>query len=306
MEKESKIFIAGINGMVGSAIKRTLLSQGYNNIIGWSSKEYDLRKTSDVEQIFLQNNIDYVFICAAKVGGILSNSLNKGEFIYDNLMIQTNIIECSRKYSIKKLLFLGSSCVYPKECLQPIKEEYLLSGILESTNDAYAIAKIAGIKMCESYNIQYGTDYVSVMPCNLYGLNDNYNLNNSHVLPALINKIHNALINDIKHVSLWGSGKPMREFLYVDDLAEACILIMNSNIKEKLINIGSSEEISIYNLAIKITDIIGYKGTFEFDSTKPDGTMRKVVDSTIINSLGWQSKTNLDKGIKEVYKNYIV
>jgi len=376
---KSKIYIAGHRGMVGSAIWRNLESKGYTNLIGKSSKELDLRNQQAVADFFEKEKPDYVFLAAAKVGGILANNTYRAEFIYDNLQIQNNVIHQSYVHGVKKLLFLGSSCIYPRDCPQPMKEEYLLTGELEPTNEPYAIAKIAGIKMCESYNRQYGTNFISVMPTNLYGPNDNYDLETSHVLPALLRKFHlgKALENDdwdtirsdlnknpIKGINgsnsqddilqilgnqgisfkkensvssvvdenkpiksnsvfsvvikLWGTGTPLREFLHVDDLADACIFIMekelspvfrfqspDSNLLHPFINIGSGKELSIGDLAIMIKSIVGFKGEIRLDNTKPDGTSRKLLDTTILNQLGWNSTIDIETGIKMAYKNWI-
>jgi len=372
MNKNSKIYIAGHNGLVGSAIHRNLVEKGYENFVFTSFPPYDLTDQKTVADFFSQEKPDYVILAAAKVGGILSNNKYRAQFIYENLMIQNNIIHNSYVNGVKKLLFLGSSCIYPGNCPQPIKEEYLLTGELEYTNEPYAIAKISGIKMCESYNIQYGTNFVSVMPTNLYGPNDNYNLETSHVLPALIRKMHlgkclenndwESIRKDIKKypiegrnenstekeileilrkygiqlatsnqqqvtISLWGTGSPYREFLYVDDLADACVFLMqnvdfkdltayaykpsaishqpSANIKNTHINIGTGRDLTIKELAELVKHTIGFKGQLEWDSTKPDGTFRKLLDVSKINRLGWKEKINLDEGIKLVYNKYL-
>lgn len=305
MDKSSKIFVAGHGGMVGSAICHQLENDGYYNIVVRSRRELDLTSQSKVSSFFNSEKPEYVFLAAAKVGGIKANSDMCGDFIYQNLMIQSNIIESSREYGVKKLLFLGSSCIYPKMCPQPIKEEYLLSGYLEPTNDAYSIAKIAGIKMCQSYNYQYGTNFISVMPTNLYGGGDNYDPNTSHVLPALINKIHTAKINNTKFVEVWGTGDPMREFLYVDDLADACIYLINNYDSSDIINVGSGIDISIRDLASLIQDVIGYKCEMKFDISMPNGTPRKLLDVSKINNMGWFYKTDLKTGIELTYKKYL-
>lgn len=356
MEANSKIYIAGHNGMVGSAITRNLASQGFNNFIFTPFPPYDLTDQKTVSEFFEKEKPEYVFLAAARVGGILSNNTYRAQFIYDNLMIENNIIHQSYLYGVKKLLFLGSSCIYPGNCPQPIKEEYLLTGELEYTNEPYAVAKIAGIKMCESYNIQYGTDFVSVMPTNLYGPNDNYNLETSHVLPALVRKMHlgrclesndwesirkdlnkypvegkngNSAESEILSVlskygiiasqgnvtlNLWGSGNPYREFLYVDDLADACVFIMNntgfkdlagsSPIKNTHINIGTGKDLTIKDLANLIKEIVGFNGNLSWDNTKPDGTYRKLLDVSKINKLGWKEKVSLEDGLKLIYDRY--
>ena len=305
MNKDSKIYIAGHNGMVGSAILRKLTELGYTNIITASKKELNLKNQEDVRNFFWHHTFDYVFLCAAKVGGIKANNEFKADFIYDNIMIQSNIIHSAKQFGVKKLLFLGSSCIYPKLCQQPIKEEYLLTGSLEPTNDAYAIAKIAGIKMCQSFNEQYDTNFISVMPTNLYGPNDNYDLNNSHVLPAMINKFHNAKINKLDKVEIWGDGTPMREFLFVDDLAEACLHLMNNYNDSEIVNIGTGEDISIRDLAYLVKEVIGFSGQVIYDSSKPDGTPRKLLDVSKIHDLGWSHKTQLKQGIELTYKHFL-
>ena len=303
MEKSSKIFIAGHNGMVGSAIYRRLFTEGYTNIIVKSSKEIDLTNQNDVDNFFKDNNIEYVFLAAAKVGGIHANNTYRADFIYRNLMIECNVIHASYKYKVKKLLFLGSSCIYPKECKLPIKEEYLLTGYLEQTNQPYAIAKIAGIELCDSYNKQYGCNFISLMPTNLYGPNDNYDLNNSHVLPGLLRKFIEATKNNKESVVIWGTGEPLREFLYVDDLAGACLYFMNTNNKESYINIGCGKDITIKDLAYLIRDVIGYKGELIFDTTKPNGTFRKLLDVGLAKSLGWEYQIELEDGIRRTYES---
>ena len=301
MNKNSKIFIAGHNGMVGSAIVRKLKQEAYTNLIYKSSKELDLTNQQMVANFFEKEKPEYVFLAAAKVGGIMANKTYPAEFIYNNLMIQNNVIHQSYIRGVSKLLFLGSSCIYPKFAENPIKEEALLSGYLEKTNESYALAKISGIKMCEAYNSQYGCNFISVMPTNLYGFNDNYNLENSHVLPALLRKFHQAKVSNAESVTIWGTGKPMREFLHVDDLAEACLFIMNNYNKNNFLNVGYGEEISIFNLAELIKKVIKFKGSIIFDTTKPDGTMHKLIDSSQINKLGWKPKVSLEIGIKDVY-----
>ena len=287
--------------MVGSAIVRKLNKDGYDNLILRTSSELDLRNQDAVNTFFHQEKPEFVFLAAAKVGGIHANNTFKADFIYDNLLIQSNIIHAAFKNQVEKLLFLGSSCIYPKMAPQPLKEEFLLSGLLEATNDAYAIAKIAGIKMCEAYRDQYGCNFIAAMPTNLYGPNDNYDLENSHVLPALLRKFHDAKINGNKSVSVWGSGNPKREFLHVDDLAEACMFLMRNYNERQFVNVGYGSDISIKELALTIKNIVGYNGELEFDSTKPDGTPRKLMDSSGINKLGWQAKISLEKGIEAVY-----
>lgn len=310
--KNEKIYVAGHNGMVGSAIVRELKAKGFNNLLLRSSGEIDLRRQKDVEEFLLSEKPDVVIVAAAKVGGILANNTYRAEFLYDNLMIQSNVIHSSYLAGVSKLIFLGSSCIYPKLAPQPLKEEYLLSDYLEYTNEPYAIAKIAGIKMCENYFKQYGTNFYSVMPTNLYGINDNFDLKTSHVLPALIRKFHEAKTEDKDKVILWGTGKPLREFLYVDDLAEAVVFLMekinagdiyNKNITH--LNIGTGKDISISDLALLISDIIGFKGKIEYDTTKPDGTPRKLMDVTRINELGWKYKTELRQGIEKTYEWYL-
>jgi GDP-L-fucose synthase len=302
MRKDSKIYIAGHNGMVGSAILRKLKSEGYNNIITRTRAEVDLRSTLSVHDFFSTEEPEYVFMAAAKVGGILANNNYKADFIHDNLMIQSNIIKSSQVFDVKKLLFLGSSCIYPRMATQPIKEEYLLSGKLEETNDSYAIAKIAGIKMCQSFNQQYGTNFISAMPTNLYGPGDNYDLNNSHVLPALIKKFLTAKHENKSEVICWGTGNVLREFLYVDDLAEACLFLMNNYNDNEVVNVGTGKDISIKDLALTISKIVGFKGEIKFDISKPDGTPRKLLDTTKINNLGWKYSTELEDGIKMTIK----
>ena len=303
MNKRSRIYIAGHRGMVGSAITRHLIKLGYKNLITKSSDELDLINQSKVNEFFIKYKPEYVFLAAAKVGGIVSNNTFGADFIYENIMIQSNVINASFKNKVKKLLFLGSSCIYPKNSINPINEDSLLTGELEKTNEAYSIAKISGLKMCEYYNKQYKTNYISVMPTNLYGPNDNYDLQNSHVLPALLKKFHDAKINNIQNVIVWGSGKPKREFLHVDDLAEACIFLICNYDENKIINVGSQKEISIIELAELIKRIVGYKGNIIFDSSKPDGVMQKLMNSNKINKLGWKPKIPLDKGIRITYHN---
>ena len=304
MNLESRIYVAGHNGMVGSAIVRRLKELGYTNIITASKKELNLLNQLSVQSFFSNEIPEYVFLCAAKVGGIKANNEMKGDFIYENLMIQSNIIKESHDFGVKKLLFLGSSCIYPKMSPQPIKEEYLLTGLLEPTNDAYAIAKIAGIKMCQSFNQQYGTNYISVMPTNLYGLNDNYDLNNSHVLPAMIRKFHEAKLDGKDKVEIWGTGTPKREFLYVDDLADACIHLMLNYNDSEIVNIGTGQDVTIAELAVGIKNIVGFEGDIYFNTEMPDGTPRKLLDVSKLKGLGWEYKTSLKDGIEKTYKDY--
>lgn len=304
MNKDSKIFVAGHKGMVGSAIVRHLQSQGYNNIITVDKRDIDLTSQSEVNIFFNSNEPEYVFLAAAKVGGIHANRTYKADFIYKNLMIQSNVISAAWSSGSKKLLFLGSSCIYPKMCPQPIKEEYLMTGALEPTNDAYAIAKIAGIKMCQSYNEQHGTDFISAMPTNLYGPNDNYDLENSHVLPAMIRKFHEAKLSGKESVEIWGTGTPKREFLYVDDLAEACVFLMNEYSGSEIVNVGTGEDVTIAELAYGVAKAVGYEGRIEFNPEMPDGTPRKLLDVSKMKSLGWTAKTGLREGIEKTYREY--
>lgn len=302
MEKEDKIYVAGHTGMVGSAILRKLQSEGYSNLVARTSSELNLVDQQSVINFFKEEKPDYVFLAAAKVGGIEANNTYRAEFLYENLMIQNNVIHQSYKYGVKKLIFLASSCIYPKISPQPIKEEYLLTGQLEPTNEPYAISKIAGIKMCENYNRQYGCDFISVMPTNLYGPNDNYDLKTSHVLPALLRKIHEAKINNRPFVEAWGTGLPRREFLHVDDLAEACYYLMQSYSGNISINIGTGEDISISELAQLIMVIVEYKGEINWVTDKPDGAPRKLLDVSRIHKLGWRHKISLERGIRSVYE----
>ena len=303
MEKDAKIYIAGHNGMVGSAIKRNLEANGFSNLIVKSSTQLDLTNQQLVNEFFESEKPTYVILAAAKVGGIHANNVFRAEFLYQNLMIEANVIHAAYINKVQKLLFLGSSCIYPKMAPQPLREEYLLTSTLEYTNEPYAIAKIAGIKLCESYRNQYGCNFISAMPTNLYGPNDNYDLNNSHVLPALIRKIHTAKKNNERTVSIWGTGNPLREFLHVDDLAEACFFLLEHYNEHTHINVGVGTDISIKDLAHLICKIIGYSGTLEFDSTKPDGTPRKLMDVSKINELGWKHSIDLEFGIANVYKS---
>lgn len=304
MNKHDRIYIAGHNGMVGSAIVRALEASGYRNLLVRSSAELDLRDQTATRIFFEQERPDYVFLAAAKVGGIHANNIYRAEFLFDNLMIEANVIDAAWKSGVKKLLFLGSSCIYPKNSPQPLKEEYLLSGYLEQTNEPYAIAKIAGIKLCESYRAQYGANFISAMPTNLYGPNDNYDLQQSHVLPALIRKFHEAKMNRAASVEIWGTGTPLREFLHVDDLASACLQLMDQYDEAGFVNVGSGEEVSIRALAELIREITGFSGELRFDPTRPDGTARKLMDSSRIRSLGWVPKIDLRNGISAVYKDY--
>ena len=304
MNKEAKIFIAGHRGMVGSAIHRKLTSLGYTNIVTRTSLELDLRIQERVNEFFEAERPEYVFLAAAKVGGILANNTYRADFIYENIMIQSNIIHSSYATGVKKLMFLGSSCIYPKLAPQPLKEEYLLTGLLEPTNEPYAIAKIAGIKMCDAYRSQYGCDFISVMPTNLYGPNDNYDLQNAHVLPSLVRKFHEAKLNNSPEVSIWGSGSPKREFLHADDLADACVFLMNTYSEEGLVNIGTGDDISISDLALMIKEVVGYEGAIVYDASKPDGTPRKLMDVSKLAELGWKYTISLKKGLEMVYQDY--
>lgn len=305
MNKDSKIYVAGHNGLVGSAIIRNLKGNGYKNIITRTHKELDLTNQFEVDLFFKIEQPEYVLLAAAKVGGIGANSNFPVEFIMENIQIETNVIKYSYENNVKKLLMLGSSCIFPRNCPQPIKEEYLLTGELELTNEPYAIAKIAGIKMCQSYNKQYGTNFISCMPTNLYGIGDNFDLQNSHVLPALIRKIHEAKYNNKEYVKIWGTGTPLREFLHVDDLADACVFLMNNYNGSEIVNIGTGKEISIKNLAELIKQIVGYQGEIHFDSTKPDGTPRKLLDVSRLTALGWKYKIELEDGIRSTYEWYV-
>lgn len=305
MEKHSKIYVAGHRGMVGSAIFRKLQKEGYTNIVTRTSKELDLRNQQAVEDFFQKEQPEYVFLAAAKVGGILANNTYRADFLYDNLMIQSNVIHAAYKYKVKKLLFLGSSCIYPKHAPQPMKEEYLLSGYLEPTNEPYAIAKITGIKMCEAYRDQYGCNFISAMPTNLYGPNDNYDLNNSHVLPALIRKFYEAKINKKPSVTIWGTGQPRREFMHADDLADACLFLMLNYNEKQFVNVGTGKDIAIAELAQLIKNIVGYEGEIVFDTSKPDGTPRKLLDLSYLHSLGWKHKIELEEGILLAYQDFL-
>lgn len=305
MKPTDKIYVAGHRGMVGSAIVRKLLQQVHNNLVLRNSKELDLRNQQSVNDFFAQERPDYVFLAAAKAGGILANDTYRAEFIYDNIMIQNNVIHAAYVNKVKRLMFLGSSCIYPKLAPQPLKEEYLLTGELEKTNEPYAIAKIAGIKMCDAYRSQYGCNFISVMPTNLYGPNDNYDLKNSHVLPALVRKFHTAKINGDKSVSIWGTGTPRREFLHADDLADACYFLMQKYDEAGFVNIGTGEDMPIGELAMLIKDIVGYNGSLEYDTSKPDGTPRKLLDVSKLHALGWRASIGLRVGIEKVYHEFI-
>ena len=304
MDSESKVYVAGNTGLVGSAIVRMLHMKGYTNILSSPSSHWDLRRQEDVERFFRINEPEYVYLAAAKVGGIGANKDYPGHFIYDNLMIQSNIIHAARKFGVKKLLFLGSSCIYPKMCEQPIKEEYLMTGPLEPTNDAYAIAKIAGIKMCQAYRTQYGFNAISLMPTNLYGPNDNFDLNGAHALPALINRLDKSKNSNQSEVFLWGDGSARREFLHVDDLAEACFVCMRDYNTSDIINVGTGEDVTIKELATIIANIVGYTGEFKWDTSKPNGTPRKLLNVDKIKALGWEPKIELKDGIERTYRWY--
>ncbi len=303
MNKDSKIYVAGHKGMVGSAIVRCLESQGFRNLVARTHKELDLTRQKDVEDLFFSEKPEYVFLAAAKVGGIYANNTYRADFIYQNLAIQTDIIHSAYLTGVKKLLFLGSSCIYPRDCSQPIKEEYLLAGPLEITNEPYAIAKIAGIKMCESYNQQYGTNFISVMPTNLYGPGDNYGLQTAHVIPALIRKFHEG--HPDKPVTVWGSGSPRREFLYVEDLASACLYLMQNCHGKEIVNIGCGEDLTISNLALLVQKAVGHKGPIVWDRSKPDGTPQKLLDVSKIHSLGWRHSVDLEEGIALAYQDFL-
>jgi len=305
LEKNSKIFVAGHRGMVGSAIYRKLQKEGYQNIITRTSAELDLRDQKAVADFFAQEKPDYVFLAAAKVGGIVANNTYRADFLYENLAIQNNVIHQSYLNGVTKLMFLGSSCIYPKLAPQPLKEDYLLTGTLEPTNEPYAIAKIAGIKMCDAYRDQYGCNFISVMPTNLYGLNDNYHPENSHVLPALIRKFDEAKNNGSKEVVIWGTGSPMREFLYADDLADACYYLMENYSEPTLINIGTGEDLTIKDLALAVKKTVGFEGELVFDTSKPDGTPRKLMDVSKLHNLGWKHQIELEEGLKLAYQDYL-
>ena len=305
MNKDSKIYVAGHRGLVGSAIVRGLEAKGFINIIKRTHSELDLTNSAEVEELFKTEKPEYVFLAAAKVGGILANSKYPADFIYENLQIQNNVIKMAHKYEVKKLMFLGSSCIYPKMCPQPIKEEYLLSGYLEETNEAYALAKISGLKMCQFFNKQYGTNYISVMPTNLYGPYDNFHPENSHVMPALIRRFHEAKQNNDPEVVVWGSGTPLREFLYSEDMADACIYLMEIYKGNDFFNIGTGKEITIRGLAEMVKEVVGYEGELVFDATKPDGTLRKLLDVSRLEEAGWKYKIELRDGIEKAYKWFV-
>ncbi|MCX2452860.1 GDP-L-fucose synthase [Pedobacter sp. PLR] len=305
MEKNAKIYVAGHRGMVGSAIYRKLVKEGYTQLITRTSSELDLRNQQDVADFFAAEKPEYVFLAAAKVGGIIANNTYRADFLYENLCIQNNVIHEAYNTGVTKLMFLGSSCIYPKLAPQPLKEEYLLTGLLEETNEPYAIAKIAGIKMCEAYRAQYNCNFISVMPTNLYGYNDNYHPQNSHVLPALIRKFHEAKVNGTTEVNIWGSGSPMREFLFADDLAEACYFLMQNYDEAGFVNIGTGVDLSIKDLALLIKKVIGFEGDLTFDSSKPDGTPRKLMDVSKLHELGWKHKIELEEGIKMAYLDFL-
>jgi len=304
MQPGDKIYIAGHRGMVGSAITRKLQKEGFTNFLTRTSSELDLKNQAAVQAFFEKERPDYVILAAAKVGGIMANNIYRGEFLYDNLMIQNNTIDAAYRSGVKKLMFLGSSCIYPKLAPQPLKEEYLLTGLLEETNEPYAIAKIAGIKLCDAYRSQYGANFISVMPTNLYGPNDNYDLNSSHVLPALIRKFHEAKKNGSPSVVLWGSGKPRREFLHADDLADACYFLMQNYNEPGLVNVGVGEDLEIKELAVLIGKIVGYNGEIQHDLTKPDGTPRKLMDVSKLHSFGWKARISLEEGLRRVYEEF--
>ena len=303
--QDAKIYVAGHRGMVGSAIVRCLQHRGYRNLLTRTRSDLDLLSQSAVADFMSAEQPDFVFIAAAKVGGINANNTYRAQFLYENLCIEANLIHGAWCAGIQRLLFLGSSCIYPRECPQPIREEYLLTGPLEPTNEPYAIAKIAGIKLCENYNRQYKTRYVSVMPTNLYGPNDNYDLENSHVLPALLRKAHEAKLRGDKELVVWGSGTPMREFLYVDDMAEACVFLMNKNIPDGIFNVGTGEDLSIRELAGIVMDVVGFRGQVRFDASKPDGTPRKLLNVDRMGALGWRAHTSLRDGIKKSYADFL-
>ncbi len=304
MEKDKKIYIAGHRGMVGSAIVRKLKKEGFTSIVTRSSSELDLCNQQAVNDFFAKEKPDYVFLAAAKVGGILANNIYRAEFLYNNLLIESNIIHASYINGVTKLLFLGSSCIYPKLAKQPLKEDYLLTGVLEETNEPYAIAKIAGIKLCEAYRDQYGCNFISAMPTNLYGQGDNYHPQNSHVIPALLRKFHEAKTNKADYAEIWGTGSPFREFMYVDDLADACYFLMQQYNDKLFVNMGTGEEVSIKELAFTVKEVIGFEGEIRFDTSKPDGTPRKLMDSTRIHAMGWKHKTSLQDGLKKAYGHF--
>ncbi|MDR2872192.1 MAG: GDP-L-fucose synthase [Xanthomonadaceae bacterium] len=303
--KDAKVYVAGHRGMVGSAIVRRLQSAGYNNLVLRSRDELDLTNQTDVRDFMQRECPDYIFLAAAKVGGIQANNVYRADFIYENLMIASNVIQAAYAAGINRLLFLGSSCIYPRDCPQPIREEYLLTSSLEPTNEPYAIAKIAGVKLCESFNRQYGTAYVCAMPTNLYGPNDNYDLESSHVLPALIRKVHEAKLRGDRQLTVWGSGTPRREFMYVDDMADACVFLMEANVSDGLFNVGTGSDITIRELAETIMEVVGFEGEIVFDASKPDGTPRKLMSSERLHSLGWKARTPLREGIERAYHEFV-
>jgi GDP-L-fucose synthase len=305
MDKNAKVFVAGHRGLVGSAIVRALQREGYSNILTRGREQLDLTNQQAVNAFFASEQPEYVFLAAARVGGIHANNTYRGDFIYQNLVIQTNIIEAARQHAVKRLLFLGSSCIYPRNCPQPMKEEYLLQGSLEQTNEPYAVAKIAGIKLCESYNHQYGTDFATVMPTNLYGPGDNFDLQHSHVLPALLRKAHEAKLNKARQLVIWGTGTPLREFLHVDDMASACLFVIKNFGYNAMLNVGSGQEVSIKGLAEMIGEVVGFEGEIVFDPQKPDGTPRKLVDTSRLNELGWKAQISLRDGLKSTYEWYL-
>ncbi|HEX7845291.1 MAG TPA: GDP-L-fucose synthase [Chitinophagaceae bacterium] len=305
MEKNSRIYVAGHNGMVGAAISRKLQAEGFANLIARSSKDLDLRSQDAVNNFFATEKPEYVFLAAAKVGGIVANNTYRAEFLYDNLLIEANIIHAAFENNVKKLLFLGSSCIYPKLATQPLKEEYLLTGLLEPTNEPYSIAKIAGIKLCEAYRDQYGCNFISAMPTNLYGQGDNFHLKNSHVVPALLRKFHEAKESNANEVEIWGTGSPLREFMYVDDVADACFFLMEQYNEKLFVNIGTGEEITIKDLAILVKDITGYKGEIKFDVSKPDGTPRKLMDNSRLHNMGWKHTVGLKEGLTMAYAHFL-
>lgn len=305
MNKESKIYIAGHRGMVGAAIQRHLEQKGYKNIVSRTSKELDLRDQQSVTELFAREQPTHVFLAAAKVGGILANNTYRADFLYDNLLIESNIIHAAYQYKVEKLLFLGSSCIYPKLAEQPLKEEFLLTGLLEPTNEPYAIAKIAGIKLCEAYRDQYGCNFIAAMPTNLYGQGDNYHLQNSHVIPAMIRKFHEAKVSNSPYVDIWGTGTPLREFMYVDDLADACFFLMQHYNDKMFVNVGTGEEVSIAKLAKTVQSVVGFNGDIRFDTTKPDGTPRKLMDNSKLDGLGWHHKTSLVEGLGKAYDFFL-
>ncbi|MEZ0540799.1 GDP-L-fucose synthase [Fibrella arboris] len=305
MEKQAKIYVAGHRGMVGSAIVRHLTASGYTNIISRTSSELDLRNQAAVADFFAEQKPEYVFLAAAKVGGILANNIYRADFLYENLMIEANIIHSAYQHGVTKLLFLGSSCIYPKMAPQPLKEDSLLSGFLESTNEPYAIAKIAGIKLCESYRSQYGANFISAMPTNLYGPNDNYDLQGSHVLPALIRKFHEAKVNGQPFVEVWGTGSPLREFMHADDVAEACVFLMNAYDGEQFVNVGTGEDLTIRNLAEMVKEVVGFDGELRWNTDKPDGTPRKLMDVSRLHAMGYKHKIDLPEGLKQTYQDFL-